>query len=377
MTYANVLDVSGHQFDGYKSGGPVVPGTPDPNLRLAQILSINGIFARVANGLVYDPWCELTLRAAEHVGMQRGVYTYIQPGRSAPNTQAFAHLDMIKRAGSITLPVMIDCENFFGQEQMTEQQFADWLRIYVDVIEHELGAPIKYSAKWWWDKESTGDFGELDCMLARYPAQPSSKPPSQWEQPPVDAEGWARWALEKAPTGPPLIEGEDHWDGWQFSSWLIARDYGFQAGHRIDGNIVNMDAWHRWTNVVVPPQPVPPLPGVSMILTNIDPWDLPAGHYKFAVNYKGETLKHLTPEEWAADFGSDPGIPTATNVLEALDQVPFPVCPPCPPCPDCPPSGDIDYDLIAQKVWAIAPPQPSTISADLGAAGRITGRLTQ
>jgi GH25 family lysozyme M1 (1,4-beta-N-acetylmuramidase) len=75
----------------------------------------------------------------------------------------------------------------------------------------------------------------------------------------------------------------------------------------------------------VPPIPVP-TPGVIPmdVVTNANDWDAgAAGTVKFALQYAGKALYHLSPVEWVAG-GSQAGIPMGNAELDALAAIPVP-----------------------------------------------------
>ena len=268
--FVPVIDTSAWQFPEYDSKrGVLGPGAVAPNLTAARDKGVAGIIHRVSNGLTADPSYELTIAAAVDAGLDHGAYSYLQPGRSAADVQARRVLQLIARGPASTLPVMADCEHFDGEMDMSPDEFAAWLRVWLDIVAAGTGRqPIIYTASWWWNRESTVGFEPWDSILARYPAQSPHRPQETWAPPPADPTNWAPWAFDKGPTGPPLPRGETRWNGWQFTSWLQASDFGFKPGPRMDGNIVLVDAWERWagsssrmTDVFVPPAVVTPSSG--------------------------------------------------------------------------------------------------------------------
>jgi len=94
----------------------------------------------------------------------------------------------------------------------------------------------------------------------------------------IDPAGWEAWAWKHGSTGPKSPMGAP-WAGWQFSAGYNRQGgrYGTQ-GTDLDLNIVDLDAWRRWTNqaVVVAPEPEPTPPPVIIVPPVTNPGTPPA-----------------------------------------------------------------------------------------------------
>ena len=180
--FVPVIDTSAWQFPEYDSKrGVLRPGAVAPDLTAARDKGVAGIIHRVSNGLTADPSYELTIAAAVDAGLEHGAYSYLQPGRSAADVQARRVLELIARGPASTLPVMADCEHFDGEMDMSPDEFAAWLRVWLDIVAEGTGRqPIIYTASWWWNRESTVGFELWDSILARYPAQSPHRPQESW-----------------------------------------------------------------------------------------------------------------------------------------------------------------------------------------------------
>lgn len=108
----------------------------------------------------------------------------------------------------------------------------------------------------------------------------------------------------------------------------------------VDPNEV-VRAFPAWSNES-DPNPLPQGVIRMDVVTNASDWDSgPAGTVKFALQYAGQALYHLTPVEWAAG-GSQPGVPMSNEDLEALAAIPA--------------GTAIDYAAVAAKVAPLLPP---------------------
>jgi hypothetical protein len=96
--------------------------------------------------------------------------------------------------------------------------------------------------------------------------------------------------------------------------------------------------------------PVPTQGAIHMdVVCNASDWDSgAAGNVKFALQYAGQALYHLSPVEWEAG-GSLPGTPMSNEQLDALAAIPV--------------ANTINYAVLAANVAPLLPP-PATNTVD-------------
>lgn len=130
------------------------------------------------------------------------------------------------------------------------------------------------------------------------------------------------------------------------------------ADHTVDYNIARQPfyGWDGSPDVILPPTPTPvpdvvPVPAPSKgvipmdVVTNASDWDTgAAGTVKFALQYAGQALYHLSPVEWIAG-GQQAGVSMSNDQLNELAAIPVPTQP----------LAAIDYNAVAAKVAPLIP----------------------
>jgi hypothetical protein len=244
------------------------PGWQPPNLAAAKARGVTGVIARCSIGAAVDPFYAPTITAARAAPITAAAYHWTKPYRYG----ATAELDAIERglAGGAPDFFMLDVED--GQITWRDDQLLDWVFGILSSVDVERR--VIYTGFYWWNARVSNvaaaryatEFARYDVMVAAYPHQapvPAGvAQTARWPIVPQPAQ-WYDWAstTQRAPDGTPddgklplIPNGWDRWDGWQFSSWALAADYGFPGNARLDCNVVNPEAWARWA-----PEPEEPL----------------------------------------------------------------------------------------------------------------------
>lgn len=258
MSYVPMIDHSAWQWPGYNSTtGQVRTPIARPDFSKAADLGVAGIKARACNGLRPDPTFPISNEATVDAGLVAGAYQYLRPDKGSGRQNAEVFASIVNAAPHTPSFLVADAEG--SAEGLGVAQFVDWFGEWGDTLRRLTGRfVLRYSADWWWNPEAGPSHGDYDTIIASYPGHPAV--------PPSDTSQWQAWAFGKRPGGPRLMQGEDHWDGWQFTSSLNAIDFGYPAGgtSRLDGNLIRADSWARWTaRLDIPDFPAPDVVGVD------------------------------------------------------------------------------------------------------------------
>lgn len=263
-TWTPVVDVSHHQ------------GVIDFNVMRSR--GVVGLILRATNGTVGDRRVGEYYRNARAAGFpaeQIGFYSFLNPKRADGRSTALATAALIREiTGRTDVLYMLDIESYRneypnpGTVTVRRAAFSAYIREHWQTFVAAMPGcrVIAYSnAAFWNGPDGPNDdqlAAELEWIVPRYPVHSVAgydrvgRPgaPSTWDE----------WAFARAP-GPFPPRGAK-WAGWQFSADFNGQGpvYGCQSS-ALDLNIVDADAWARWTStdtvdrpeVVVPP-PEPP-----------------------------------------------------------------------------------------------------------------------
>lgn len=283
-----MIDHSAWQWPGYDSKtGLVRLPIARPDFTKAQALGVVGIKTRAVNGLRPDPTFPISCEAIHDVGLQLGAYQYLRPDKGTGRQNAEAFAQAVNTAPRTPSFLVADAEG--SAEGLTIPQFVDWFGEWGDVLRAETGRfVLRYTADWWWNPEAGASHGDYDTIVAAYGGG----------VPPSDTALWEAFAYRYRKAGPRLPAGEDHWDGWQFTSSLTAADFGYPANastSRLDGNLIRLDSWARWTLDPTTPDIPPPGP---VIVTGEDMFALRSPQTVFDTRDGFNSGKGV-PTEWA------------------------------------------------------------------------------
>lgn len=338
-----IVDISRHQ-------GAV-------NFATMRAAGVAGVILRVSNGDAEDGvyekrapdahrfatyWAKAL--AAGYTRDDLAVYTFINPKRGTAHETADATLAMIDRVvGDTRIGYMLDIEAYHqesplpGTATLAGPAFADYIRAHRDRVldQADRGAFVfGYTNRAFWNGPShrpsvpwVGDAAlaaELEWLVARYPAY-SLAAYERNPLPPTPA-GWAAWASRLAPAGPtPPIGGT--WLGWQFSAGFNrqAKRYGCSSSD-LDLNIVDPDAWARWTARTIPtPAPLPPpspeVPDMTILIRNAEPHTFTDGKVyparSVVWSLEAGELRHVSAAEFGAILAAH-GLDQATGMPSGI-----------------------------------------------------------
>jgi hypothetical protein len=276
-----VCDVSQHQ------------GRIDFNVMRAR--GVKGLIFRATHGRSVDTRCAEYVRGARAAGYRDsdlGTYSFINPKRGSGRDIADAWVDAVEMAfGHTNTFYMLDVEHYATEPGAGKiihgDEFAHWLHECVDKL-LALGIRqdriIFYTNRAYWDgpvdhaRPSLGKwvgsaaFGVHDLIVARYPFY-SHAAYARVGYPPADAGQWDEWIMSKTPSRPSLPTGWNNWDGWQFAAGFNrqGRVFGCESDD-LDLNIVDPEAWRRWTSSL----PTAPIPNPPPIRIPVEPPAEPA-----------------------------------------------------------------------------------------------------
>lgn len=243
---------------------------------------VDGVILRVSHGDQIDPQFAAFYPAAKAVfGDNVAGYTFINPKRCDAQTAARVWVQEVERiVGHTDFGFMLDCEWYAGQSpagpELAPAGNATYIRGVRDGVRRlaPKARLFAYSSNSYWAgyvKDATLA-GEFEWIVPRYPVYPPANvtDPARGGSPAkLDAwlasapqvtgpAGWDAWAFLQAPDGPrPPAGGQ--WSGWQFSAGYNRQGhtYGVSSGD-VDLNIVDADAWARWTGRTTT-APTPPV----------------------------------------------------------------------------------------------------------------------
>lgn len=214
---------------------------------------VKGFILRATHALAKDVRLDeyvSGLRAEGFDMSQVGFYTFCNPSRaSAQDSAKFLIETLVKSFGSTDTFVMMDVENYeqdAGQLPVIRgERFGRWLQDFVQVL-HDLAPGLRvvfYSNAAYWDTwVQVPWFNTYDIIVPRYLEYKENG-----IQPPRDPALWEGWAFSYK-ARPIQPRAWDRSDGWQFSAgWnRMGGTYGVQS-RDLDLNVVDADAWSRWT----------------------------------------------------------------------------------------------------------------------------------
>lgn len=302
VAFVPVVDVSVHQ------------GSIDfARMRAAGVA---GVIIRATHGQTVDKnlrACVTGARSAGYRDRDLGFYTFINPKRGSAEACAQATVTEIGQAlGHTRTLYMLDVEAYRqeppnrGDAPVTGSAFATYLRRHIAEVRRL--APqmtiIAYSNTWFWDgAEGPNDrslAAELEWIVPRYPTKKQPPEPSKWGD-------WIFSITDKKPQPP----NGASWSGWQFSADGNRQGptYGCQSTD-LDLNIVQDEAWARWTGGSAP-DPGPPLMGSGDVLTSGSDLRSADGRLELAHLDSGEVV--VRQVVWSS---ATSGAPTSNLVMQ-------------------------------------------------------------
>lgn len=255
-TLIPVIDISHHQGD--------------VDFAVMRRNMVAGIIMRCSIGSKRDSRVVGYVRGARAAGYHSrdiGFYTFIVPTDGTPEASARVAIAAILTAyGSTDTFLMLDVESYeeeIGGDEQPIRGAAFQMYLQLFIAECARRAPtlriIFYTGAPYWNgyvanDPAQGAFINYDCILARYPFYYEG---AHIDHPvPPRADKWAEWILNETPKRPALPWGFRDYDGWQFSAGFnkMGRTYGAKSTD-IDLNIVDGQAWARWTQPTSLPTP--------------------------------------------------------------------------------------------------------------------------
>lgn len=326
---------------------------------------VRGLILRVGNGQTVDDHFEPFYNGALDAGFTPAdmtFYSFINPKRGTGAQCAVAMLDEIHRVtGHLEVGYMADCEWYASQSPNSGQapvfgpSYAAWLREHRATVALQAPAARQfgYSDEAFWNGSISpgstsvwvGDdqlAGEIDWIVPRYPAYSDAAYAKIGY--PGAPETWADWAMRAQPEGPLPPRGGS-WLGWQPSAGWNRQGATYGVTSRdLDLNIVDPDAWARWTGTSSPnPQPEDDMKLYHNSEDRQMPYGLDgAGHVKFLV---GTDKRNIGPHEYV-DGGWN--LVTSIGMSNAdLNAIPDAGAPASPPV--------IDYVALAGELAKVLP----------------------
>lgn len=298
-TWLPIVDVSEHQ--GYI------------DFRKMHANGVAGVILRVTNGTRIDRRFREHYSGALLGGFQPddiAFYSFINPKRADAETAAKVTAEtIVDVTGRTDVGMMLDVESYRneypnpGAVTLRGVTFADFLRRWRATLIGEMpGCRVfGYTNRAYWNSgDGPGDddlAGELDWIVPRYPLY-STQSYIMRGFPPSEAQYWDEYAFKLA-DGPHPPVGADGWQGWQFSAGYNRQGpiHGCQSSD-LDLNIVDADAWARWTGTTTPEED--DMPGPVYLLR---PPAERAGRGSFFV--QGGSIRHANPHDvtWCQDNG--------------------------------------------------------------------------
>lgn len=259
-TYLPIVDISHHQ------GGV--------DFATMKRRGVHGLILRISNGDTLDKRAGGYYPAAVAAGFDPADllwYVFVNPKRCSAQRCVESSVEYIRSiTGRDDTAIMWDFEHFDrepgtrGPGTIRGAEYANYARTLIAGVEHLAPGwrQFAYSNAAFWDHwvGSHGDdiVDQLDWIVPRYPVHSTA---GYDRYPLPDVDGWAEWAFARAPG--PLAPRRGEWVGWQFSADFNGQGprYGCQSS-ALDLNIVDADAWARWTQGVAsyPPETTDPDP---------------------------------------------------------------------------------------------------------------------
>ena len=215
-----------------------------------------GVIARAGNGKLEgrDPRFAEYVAGAHEAGLVVGSYYWVRPFAGDPAGQAEAWLSEVSDVdpgGTVVRFLMLDVE--WNDEEIGPEETAQFLRDFTKALREgetvEGRVHLGYSSAAYWNANVGDDLLAylLDWIVPAYSRGT--------EVGPATADEWYAWAVDsrKRPSPPRNSRG---WDGWQFTASLPGEVYGVSS-NGLDGNLVRLSAWQKWTGTV-PSLPEPP-----------------------------------------------------------------------------------------------------------------------
>jgi len=264
-TYLPIVDISHHQ------------GRVDFSTMRRR--GVRGLILRIGNGDTLDKRAADYYPAAVAAGFDPADllwYVFVNPKRCGAQRCVEASVEYIRSiTGRDDTAIMWDFEHFDreagtrGPGVIRGAEYANYARTLIAGVDR-LGPgwrQFAYSNAAFWDHwvGSHGDdiVEQLDWIVPRYPVH-STAGYDRYPLPGVD--GWADWAFARAHSADrarllnrapgPFPPRRTDWAGWQFSADFNGQGpvYGCQSS-ALDLNIVDVEAWARWTNSTTPQPP--------------------------------------------------------------------------------------------------------------------------
>lgn len=339
---------------------------------------VRRLIIRVSNGQTIDDHFAGYYQAALAAGFKPAdicFYSFINPKRGSGAQCAKATLDAIRAVvGHTNVGYMLDIEQYanespnIGSSPVWGQAFTAWLREHIATVNAQApGAVIfGYSNFAYWNSAAGPQddqlASELDWLAARYPAYSDAAYAKVGY--PGDPDSWPDWAFHAQPAGPIPPRG-GVWVGWQVSAGWNRQGATYGVTSRdLDLNIVQPDAWARWTgqsNTTPDPVPLPVLEANMAALVTDNTYPVP-GFKVYVLRDDDGYKREISPEEYRGR-----GSP-APVVLDDLDlkAIPTYVSPAAPGVPV------VDYDKLAAAIAPLVPTKfhsTSTTTTETTAAG--------
>ena len=245
-----VIDSSGWQYK-YAGNGKLHPDAQFPDFGKAADLGVVGIIHRIGNGTALDHSFNRTYDAAKEAGLKIGAYYYAQPGRMSV-ANSVAKVKGWLDGYDLDLPHMLDLEEYYGTP-LSKTTLGLWVNGYMTgMMESGEHPAILYAGAAFANSNTITDVSYWDTIQPRY-YKYGERPESHVATWP----GFIRW--DRQPRETPVL---GPWNGYQFTSDLLAQDFGFpnDGTTRLDGNLVRLADWEDWTKAdVIPPPVTPPI----------------------------------------------------------------------------------------------------------------------
>jgi lysozyme len=168
---------------------------------------ISFVFVKATQGANYiDSEFNNNWRNVKREGFERGAYHYYV-SNDDPHRQARHFLDVVfTKSNPTDLPPVLDLETLEGNSIMTDEQFQENVRIWLEIVENNFGRkPIIYTNTNFANKYLTNDFfSDYYLWLADY-AVDNPVVPDTWKK-----VGWTFWENSSSYTIPGIATSFNH-----------------------------------------------------------------------------------------------------------------------------------------------------------------------